>query len=254
MLESEPCRFLDWDTSFFGYRIARVTRARVDVEQARAILAWCQLHRIECLYFLAESGDRETIKVVEDHGFRLVDIRVTLDRSLRDWPERFEPDPASRVHIRQSRLADVPALEDIARASHGDSRFYFDEHFGRSSAAALYAIWIRQSCEGSAGAVYVAEVGGQLVGYVSCNLVPAQRTGQIGLLGVAGAAQGRGVGQALVHRALEWFADHDAETVAVVTQGRNTAAQRLYQRCGFVTRSVQLWYHRWTLDSTPTQA
>jgi len=31
----------------------------------------------------------------------------------------------------------------------------------------------------------------------------------------------------------------------VVTQGRNLAAQRLYQRNGFVTASLQLWYHRW---------
>jgi ribosomal protein S18 acetylase RimI-like enzyme len=33
--------------------------------------------------------------------------------------------------------------------------------------------------------------------------------------------------------------------VSVVTQGRNVAAQRLYQRAGFVTASTQLWYHRW---------
>ena len=31
----------------------------------------------------------------------------------------------------------------------------------------------------------------------------------------------------------------------VVTQGRNIAGQRLYQRCGFLTRSVELWYHKW---------
>jgi hypothetical protein len=33
--------------------------------------------------------------------------------------------------------------------------------------------------------------------------------------------------------------------VKTVTQGRNIPAQRTYQRCGFQTAAVQLWYHRW---------
>jgi hypothetical protein len=32
-----------------------------------------------------------------------------------------------------------------------------------------------------------------------------------------------------------------------VTQGRNLAAQRLYQRTGFLIRDLQLWYHKWYL-------
>jgi hypothetical protein len=41
--------------------------------------------------------------------------------------------------------------------------------------------------------------------------------------------------------------------VNVVTQGRNSKAQRLYERCGFLTRSVQLWYHRWFMPRGATR-
>ena len=47
--------------------------------------------------------------------------------------------------------------------------------------------------------------------------------------------------------ALDWFATQGVEKVTVVTQGRNGAAQRLYQRCGFVTGSIHLWYHKWNV-------
>ncbi len=33
--------------------------------------------------------------------------------------------------------------------------------------------------------------------------------------------------------------------VSVVTQGRNIAPQKLYQKCGFISYSTMIWYHRW---------
>jgi hypothetical protein len=33
--------------------------------------------------------------------------------------------------------------------------------------------------------------------------------------------------------------------MTVVTQGRNRGAQRLYQQCGFLSRDLQLWHHKW---------
>jgi len=56
-------------------------------------------------------------------------------------------------------------------------------------------------------------------------------------------------GKSLLLVALDWFASQGAKEVRVVTQGKNIAAQRLYQRCGFVIRDLQLWYHKWY--STP---
>ena len=58
-------------------------------------------------------------------------------------------------------------------------------------------------------------------------------------------SRGRGGGSALVQGALAWFADRGVTQVLVVTQGRNVGAQRLYQKAGFLTRKVELWYHRW---------
>jgi len=241
----EPCQFLPWDTEFFGRRIARAIEHRLNVQQVRAILEWSENHAIECLYFLADSDHAETVKLAEDYGFRLVDIRVTLQRSIGDRPARYRNDRSEVVRIRPSCSGDIPILWAIAQTSYGDSRFYFDPCFPVESCEALYETWIKRSCEGYADVVLVAEVDDRPVGYVSCHLCSNRPHGQIGLIGVGSQARDCGVGQILVNHSLDWFAEHGVGVVSVVTQGRNIAAQRLYQRCGFLTHSVQLWYHKW---------
>jgi dTDP-4-amino-4,6-dideoxy-D-galactose acyltransferase len=232
---SEWCSFLDWDSAFFGRRIARVTANRLTDEQANQALAWCAAERIDCLYFLAESDDADTVRAVEARGFALVDVRLTL--------ERRGAIPALADGIRLSSAQDVEALKMMARTNHRDTRFYYDGHFSVEEADHLYETWIERSCNGYADAVLVAERDGQPAGYITCDL--REGYGQIGLLGVGEAWQGQGIGRTLINGALRWFAEHDLERVEVVTQGRNVRAQRVYQRAGFVSAQMQLWYHRW---------
>ncbi len=243
MSESSPCRLLDWDTDFFGVKIARLDAnhlSRATVEEA---LEWGRRNAIECLYFLAGSDDVDSVRLAEEKGFRLVDVRITLDMRLSPGVAIGESEGGSGV-IRPHVPEDVPALRAIAAEGHHDSRFYYDPNFPRAKCAALYETWIEKSCGGYADVVLVAEVEGQAAGYISCHL-QAKGEGQIGLVGIATPLQGQGLGGRLVNAALRWFVEQGASHVTVVTQGRNTAAQRLYQRCGFVTRETQLWYHRW---------
>ena len=193
--------------------------------------------RATCLYLLADFSDRETIRVAEDHGFRLMDLRVLLDRPLGDDV------PAAAPEIRAWKPDDLPMLHKIARGSYHDSRFYFDEQIPDALCDGLYETWIEKSCHGYAEQVLVAEQEGAAAGYISCHI--RDGVGDIGLVGVDERAQGRGLGRALVMASLDWFKSQGLERVTVVTQGRNIPAQRLYQRCGFMTRAVDLWYHRW---------
>lgn len=233
------CEFLEWDTAFFGRRIARATLHRLDESTAAAVKAWCIENRIECLYFLADADDPATAHIAESTGMHLQDIRVTFEYKLD------ENAPIPDTTVRLARADDHPELIETARQSYGVSRYYADPCFTDAQSDALYKTWMQKSLNGYADAVLVADLDGAAAGFVTCHLNTETQIGSIGLVGVAPEARGHGIGLKVVNGSLHWFRDKNMNKVTVVTQGRNIAAQRLYQRAGFVTQAVQLWYHFW---------
>ena len=241
-----PCEMLSWDTEFFGCRIARVCGDTLKQEQAVQIDEWSRSNRIRCLYFLSRADDPATIQTAEKHGFGLVDIRVTFERVVMNLHDPARPEPPAGASIRPVQPDDLPGLQAMARTGHGGTRFFSDSHFPRQRVEDLYSTWITLESRGRAQTVLVAaSAANQPLGYVSCHMDPARREGQIGLVGVSPEVRGRGIGKNLVLAAIGWFRTQGAHEVTVVTQGNNRAAQRLYQQCGFLSRDLQLWYHKW---------
>jgi GNAT superfamily N-acetyltransferase len=227
---------LPWDSSFWGVRIASVNSDTMTPETARHADEWALHEGVDCLYFLARSDDAETAFAAEDAGFRLVDVRVQLTRASEDvaWP----------AIVRESKKSDLAELQRIARSSHEITRFYADPRFPRERCADLYELWITRSCEGWADAVLVAHEAETPLGYVSCH-EDEGGAARIGLIAVDARARVRGFGRALVLAAFAWSHGRKLREISVVTQGRNVAAQRLFERCGFRTCAVGLWFHKW---------
>jgi dTDP-4-amino-4,6-dideoxy-D-galactose acyltransferase len=243
---------LDWDTEFFGFRVGRVFDTELTDDGARAVLAWSKREAVDCVYFLADVGDTSSAHAAAEVGFRLMDVRVELGQKLGRQPA----DRNSRVEgdVRDFEFAtsrDVSALREIAEVSHTDSRFYADLRFPRDRCAALYARWIEGSCAGAAEAVLIDRIDDRAAAYVTCHLESdpgtSRTSGRIGLVAVADRARGRSVGGRLVAASMAWFAKNGADRVRVVTQGRNAGAAQLYEKAGFRTQRMGLWFHLWPL-------
>jgi dTDP-4-amino-4,6-dideoxy-D-galactose acyltransferase len=197
----EPCELLAWDSRHFGRRIGRVRGGTLSAPAVAAIDRWCARQAVECLYLLVPAGDVATPALAEAAGFRLVDVRITLERRLASGGESGGPDAAAGearsggdagaagdageagaagegARVRAARPADLPALRRIASVSHHDSRFYSDPHFDRERCDALYAAWIERSAADPDGAVLVAETAaapGRVAGYIT-----VERRGEAG--------------------------------------------------------------------------
>ena len=234
-----PCHLVDWDTAFWGVRVARVEGAVMTDERRHAVDEWCREHGIACAYFLAAPDDRETTLVAERGGFFYTDVRVGLRLKIDARPPAV---PSSR--LRDATHEDLDDIRAIARVSHRITRFYNDPNFSDERCADLYADWITADLNGQADAVLVAEVDGRVAGYLSV-LIGEDGVGGLGLLGVASACRGIGLGTELVAESLERLAAGGAGEASIATQGQNIAALRLFGRAGFAIESMQIWFHKW---------
>lgn len=217
-------------------RIGRVEGGGMTAESRAGVDDWAAANDVRCVYFLVDGDDAAAAQVAEDGGFRLTDVRVELRRDA--GREEVEG-------VRAARDDDRDALRAIARTSHRATRFYADPNFPDERCDELYDRWISQSLDGWARHVLVADLGEGPVGYVSCHLDDAERSGSIGLIAIDAGARGGGLGLALSRAAVDWCSDNGAETMSVVTQGRNVGALRTFERAGFAAHELGLWLHKW---------
>lgn len=243
MIEGGP-RKLPWDSQFFGHAVAAAAYATLSPALRDGLLEWCDKERVDVLYLLTGVSDQRTVRVAVEGGFELVDIRLELTATVGTAPLQPVQNP-HRLILRTARQDDLEELVSIAVEAHTDSRFFVDPKFGTDAASALFATWIRNSVAGElADLVMVAELDDSVCGYITGSVGP-DGDGVVGLFGVSESARGQGVGGSLIQALLKQWKGIGIRSARVVTQGRNIAAQRIYQRSGFRSSTAQFWFHYW---------
>lgn len=84
---------------------------------------------------------------------------------------------------------------------------------------------------------FLAERGDELLAFHWTKIHPGD-LGEVYVLGVSPAAQGLGLGRALLVRGLRHLAERGCANVLLYVDGDNTAALRLYERSGFTRYDV----------------
>jgi len=238
-------RTLDWDSRFFGLRIAQVDPPSAEQDVAE-FLAAAREQYVDCLFCLVRADALAQQWLLESAGFVARDLRLEFHRSV-------SPIATDESGLRRWIPGDVDSLARTAATAFHATRYAADPHFPRDAVARLYETWLRNSCAGFADEVLVLGPPGAAQGFVTLHVDASRREARIGLIAVAGASRGSGAGRRLVEGAMAWVRRRDCHDLCVVTQGSNVAAQRLYQRCGFVTHSAKIWYHAWPAPAATTR-
>ena len=90
--------------------------------------------------------------------------------------------------------------------------------------------------------IFVCEEEGEVVGYVTARPNPETRIGGIPNLAVLPGHQGRGVGKALIAKAVEYLKAGGMRYVRIETIEQNETATALYPKLGFQEVARQIHY------------
>lgn len=234
---------LEWDSQFFGFPVAYVSCRNLSDSILFRINQFVKTHGINLAEYLCNCHDNRSVTIAEKAGFHFTDIRITFERKLGFQDNLTLPD---NLTFGLADTSHVSYLKEMSRQLYKDSRYYFDGNFQREKIDEFFAGWVEKAVLGTFDhECYCFFVEEEPIGY--CTIRYNKKTScSIGLFGLASNYQGKGLGKLLLLHVFDEMTKKGLQRVQVVTQGRNYLAQRLYQQAGFLTKSTELWYHKWS--------
>lgn len=236
------CRRLAWDSDQFGIEVARIEPAQMNPDALRTSLEACERAGMELAYWTVDPRDDALNAAALMLGGLLVDQRCVYERLVTPGEGVLRPGQTAEARLLSARSREL--LAQLALQSGEQSRFKVDSNMPDGAWEGLYRAWMNRSLTHEiAEAVLIETDGDDPIGMIT--LARSETSGVIGLFGVDGSQRGRGVGTALLSRALDWFQRAGCERVEVATQGDNSGARRVYERAGFHLASRSNVFHFW---------
>ncbi len=235
-------QLLDWDTKFFGYKIAAIQTLNLGSNELEKIITELKDQEVKLAYCYVNPDDEISSSSLKNASGLLVDKKITFYRGVDD-AETFSGFSNIKSY-RQSFASEK--LRSLALQSGINSRFKTDPNFKNNEFERLYIEWIERSVQRIiAKEVLVYFENDDEKGLITLGL--KKNAGSIGLLAVDEKERGKSIGKKLVHEALRYFNEIKTETVEVVTQSDNIIACGFYRSMGFETKSIVNIYHLWII-------
>ena len=228
---------LPWDSEFFGVAIGQVQLDGATAESLAEVGARARELGIECLYGSLDRIETEAAFLVQEHGYRLVEVALRFGRPA--GPLVTRPSPAT---VRRGTPDDMARLEGPIAVLAPWSRFAADPRFGPEAARRMFGAWVERAAgDGEEHMLLVAEEEGEITGVATNVRHPVPR---IDLCGVV--KPGSGAAWDLMRGFIEW-ADN-GPTEAGPCAARNIPVLRYVEHCGFSAIATQYKFHRWMDD------
>lgn len=232
---------MEWDSEFFGFPVAFLSCRYLSPSILAQVDRFIRQNKVRLVEYLCNCHDDRSVLLAEQQAFHFTDIRLTFDMRL---PAQVGSE-ASPYSFGAATPAHIEHLRHLTESMYKDSRYFYDGHFDVAVINAFYANWIEKAVLGSFDDECLCLFDRDTpIGFCSIKYGDPD-SAKIGLFGIDAAFAGRGLGKTLLANVFNRLRDKHVGNLSVVTQGRNYAAQRLYQSMGFRTQSTQLWYHKW---------
>jgi len=139
------------------------------------------------------------------------------------------------VRMRAAGPDDAAALLQLKQRLDQETSFMLLEAGERDASVPTLAGELESAARSGNSVVIVAEVDGELAGYIELSGGPFRRnraTAHV-VIGVVAAAGGRGIGAGLLRQARDWAIRNGLHRLELTVMAHNHRAADLYQRMGY---------------------
>ncbi len=236
--------FSQWDSEILGLPVGKVLwfntlpafKTEAGTKLLGTVLGKAREWKIECLMTRIDYSQHHLIHLLENNGFRLMDVSVALGTAS----EKIDPSPpgSGGSLVRPATTEDIPLLKKIARSNFRYSHFHMDPNLSQTKSNELFACWIENDVKGRADKVLLIEDHDQVSGFVTLNIDPNSeealgfKVGEIDLIAVSAEHQGKGLGRHLVRAGLDWLRPQ-VQYVEARTQLMNHSALNTFTKNQF---------------------
>ncbi len=235
-------QILDIDSEIFGFPVAKILPAKLGRRELGQVIDILRREGVRLAFWSSDPEDAESQRAARLFQGFLSDKKVTYIADTAGNPAAA-PDIDGDIEAYTDTLP-CPELESLACQIGKNSRFGADPRIPETVCFAMYRRWIRNSVNRQlADAVLVVRQAYKIVGMVT--LGKKNGRGDIGLFAVDPAMRRKNLGISLVHAAGEWTRRKGLRYAQVVTQRKNVAACRLYEKCGYRMEKMEFFYHFW---------
>jgi len=231
---------LEWDSSFFGYPVAKITAQAITADKLASIVAEAKKSGTRLIYLFTDPADTVSTQAAKSIDAKLVDQKITFHTYINN-KEAATVD----AHIEEFE-GDHPTaqLVNLSLQSGLYSRYKVDPEFKNNEFERLYLAWIENSVNKKiADHIFVYMEDGKELGFVT--LKARSNNAQIGLIAVDESSRGKAIGKKLIAAVINKLQNKNIPELDVATQIDNADACNFYEKVGFKGLKTENIYHIW---------
>ncbi|GGM08530.1 GNAT family N-acetyltransferase [Pseudomonas asuensis] len=150
-------------------------------------------------------------------------------------------------HYREATIDDIAGISRLGHLLNDMHHQAWPQIFASAEEVQRDETNWRRSIGAANATTFVAEEGGELVGFVSVYLISETHTffnpiryAHVGSICVDASHRGEGIGRTLMTLAEQWAQEKGAVDMRLTVWAFNEGAQRLYEELGYGVRSVSM--------------
>lgn len=230
---------LKWDTGILGVKSSFIDLLHKNLEEPfKNIVEKIQKSDSEFLTIKLAKTYTPLINNLLGIGAKLVDCELTYVFNKKTNLTKIQNNNCEVIFL---KTVDHGPFLQLAN-SMDKSRFFMDKNICKEKAIYLWEQSIKNHCCGRADMLAVAYVDKKPAGIITINFLD-RKTINLHIVGVLKDYQGQKIGTTLINNVVKKYSN--VYNIVVETQSTNIAAQKLYEKSGFVLKDLKYVLHYW---------